>query len=142
MAIDLALVSESDPEQRDALLKVLNALGYRVLPVPNPSQLEQQLLGSHASSSASLLLVLDVMLAKSCAHAIQQCARQRQQVRLPLAAVVLVYERGSLTSIARPTLAGCEILEIAEKPLQLEEFRAVAMQSRLASRRFDLQGFR
>jgi len=139
MAADLALVSESNPELRDGQLKMLLGIGFHPLWTPTPIQLEQQLLSSGASTAASLLLVIDVLLAKACVNAIEQTASQRRNLRLFPITVVLAYEPDTLTTVCRPALSSCEVLEVAEKPISLGGLRAVAVRSRLESRRWDLR---
>lgn len=52
-------------------------------------------------------------------------------------AVVLVYERGALTTITRPALVGCDTVVIVERPLSIPELRAAALESKISARRFD-----
>jgi hypothetical protein len=142
MSADLALLSEADPEQRDGQLKMLLGVGYQPHCAPTPTELEQQLLGGVATTAATLLLVVDVVMAKACASAIEHNASQRRSLRLSPITVVLMYEPGTLTTVTRPSLSSCEILEVAEKPLSLIELRAMAIRSRLESRRLELEADR
>lgn len=142
MSADLALISEMDREQRDGQLKTLLGVGYQPFWTPAPTQLEQQLLGSVATTAATLLLVVDVVLAKACVSAIEHNASQRRSLRLSPISVVLAYEPNTLTTVSRPALSSCELLQVAEKPLSLAELRAMAVRSRLESRRLELEADR
>jgi hypothetical protein len=142
MSADLALLSEADPERRDEQLKTLLEVGYQPHWTPTPTELEQQLLGGVATTAATLLLVVDVAMAKACASAIEHNASQRRSLRLSPITAVLMYEPGTLTIVARPALSSCEVLEVAEKPLSLIELRAMAIRSRLQSRRLELEADR
>ena len=77
MFSDLALVSEADPESGAGQVKTLLGVGYRPVSKPTPTQLEQQLLGSVATTTARLLVVVGVVLAKACANAIEHNTSQR-----------------------------------------------------------------
>jgi hypothetical protein len=142
MSVDLALVSEADPEQRDGQLKTLLGVGYQSHWAPTPTLLEQHLLGGVATTAATLLLVVDVVLAKACASAIEHNASQRRSLRLSPISVVLVFEPNTLTTVTRPALSSCEVLELSEKPLSLTSLRDMAVRSRLESRRLELEADR
>ncbi len=133
MTADVALFADPGSDPAEPLLE-LGRVGYLALSVPTPSELERELASNRVVTGASLLIVIDVILAKSCVLALERCARQRERLRLPRPALVLAYEPGSLTTIARPNLVGCDTTMIMERPLALTELRATALKCRLASR--------
>jgi len=136
MAADIALLSDPSPDAKEPLIKLLAGIGYLAFWARTPSELEQQLTNSLVFTAASLLIVVDVLLAKSCTVALERCARQRVLLRAPRPAVVLVYEPGSLTTISRPALDGCDTIVIVERPTPVAEIRAAALDCKLAARRF------
>lgn len=137
MASDIALVAEPQADAKEPLLKMLAGVGYLAFWAPTPTELEQELERSLVVTAASLLVVVDVLLAKSCSHTFERCARQRGMLRTSRPAVVLVYERGALTTITRPALVGCDTVVIVERPLSITELRAAALESKISARRFD-----
>lgn len=142
MAADIALLSDPNNEAKEQQVKVLAGLGYLALWAPTASGLGQELNRSLALTAASLLIVVDVVLAKACAAALELCARQRSRLRLPRPSLVLVYEPGSLTIIPRPSLEGCDTVSIVERPNVITELHAAALDCRSAARRFAAAGSR
>lgn len=68
MASDIALVAEPQADAKEHLLKMLAGVGYLAFWAPTPTELDQELERSLVVTAASLLVVVDVLLAKSCSH--------------------------------------------------------------------------
>lgn len=102
MAVEIALLSDPTLEANEQLGKLLAGVGFLTFWAPAPAQLERELAKRLVVSATSLFVVVDVMLAKTCARALERCAVERARVRAPRAALVLLYEPGGLTTIPRP----------------------------------------
>lgn len=139
MAADIGLLSDPNAEADEPLVKMLASMGFLTFGAPTPVQVDSELVRSIIVTAASLLIVADVMLAKACVPALERCATERARLRLPRPALVLVYDSGSLTTISRPSLVGCDTLIIVERPVPVTELRAAALECRLAARRLDLE---
>lgn len=136
MAADFALLALSVQDLRAPIETMLDRNGYARDWLLTSSELERCLERSDVTASATLLLVVEVMMAKSCARAIERNARQRLLHRLAPLAVVLVYDPGTLSVVPQPILAETVVLAIVEAPVSVTDVRAFAVESRHLSRRF------
>lgn len=139
MSADIALLSDPHPEANETLVKLLAEMAFLTFAAPTPPELDHELAKGLIVTAASLLVVADVMLAKACVPALERCATERARLRLPRPALVLMYELGTLSTISRPSLVGCDTLIIVERPVPVAELRAAALECRLAARRFDVE---
>jgi hypothetical protein len=139
MSADIALLSDPNPEANEALVKLLAGMAFLTFAAPTAAALDHELAKGLIVTAASLLVVADVMLAKACVPTLERCSTERARLRLPRPALALIYDAGSLSTISRPSLVGCDTLIIVERPVPVAELRAAALECRLTARRFDVE---
>lgn len=110
--------------------RTLAAAGYEVFESENVLQLEVGLRVSAVFGAKNVLFVLGARLAKQCALSIAASARERARVRLPHAQVILTYEFGTLAAMPHAELAPCVVKGILEKPFDLQDLHAMALECR------------
>lgn len=110
--------------------RTLSAAGYEVFESSNVLQLEVGLRVSAVFGAKNLIFVLGARLATQCALSIAASARERARVRLPQAQVILTYEFGTLAAMPHAELAPCVLRGILEKPFDLHDLQAMALECR------------
>lgn len=123
-----ALLAEPDRALRDLMRRTLAAAGYEVFESSNVLQLEVGLRVSTVFGSKNVVFVLGARLATQCALSITAAARERARVRLPHVQVILTYEFGTLTAMPHAELAPCVVRGILEKPFDLQDLQAMALE--------------
>jgi hypothetical protein len=124
------LLAEPDRALRDLMHRPLAAAGYEVFDSSNVRQLEVGLRLSAVFGARNALFVFGARLATQCALSISAAARERARVVLPQAQVILTYEFGSLATMPHPELAPCVTRGFLEKPFDLHELQAMALECR------------
>ena len=125
-----ALLAEPDRALRDLMHRTLGAAGYEVFESSNLLQVEVGLRVSAVFGAENVLFVIGARLATQCALSISASARERARVRLPQAQVILTYEFGTLAAMPHTELAPCVIRGILEKPFDLHDLHAIAVECR------------
>jgi hypothetical protein len=110
--------------------RTLAAAGYEVFESSNVLQLEVGLRVSAVFGAKNVVLVLGARLATQCALSIAAAARERAHVRLSPAQVILTYEFGTLAAMPHAELAPCVLRGILEKPFDLHDLQAMALECR------------
>ena len=83
--------------------------------------------------SAPRVAVLGVGLARQCASALTAAAAPRARAGATEVNLILTYERGTLTTVVRPSLGPCSLVAIFEKPFDVEQIRDVVQTTRSAA---------
>lgn len=109
--------------------RTLGSLEAEVLEGGSLTQLEQSLRLPSLLVAETALLVLSVRLATTSAFSLRALARDRAHRRLRPGQVILIYEFGTLATIAAPDLAPCITVAIFEKPFDLQALHAIAVAS-------------
>ena len=123
-----ALLAEPDRALRDLMHRTLAAAGYQVFESSNLLQLEVGLRVRTVFGAKNLLFVVGARLATQCALSISAAGRERARVRLPQAQVIVTYEFGTLVTVPRPDLAPCLTRGLLEKPFDLLDLQAMALE--------------
>lgn len=125
-----ALLAEPDPSLRDLMRRALVAASYDVIDSSNVLQLEVGLRASAVYDAHNALFVFGARLAAQCSPAISAAARERARIGLPPAQIILTFEFGTLATLPRPELAPCVTRGALEKPFDLLELQAIALECR------------
>jgi hypothetical protein len=113
--------------------RTLDAAGYEVFESSNVLQLEVGLRISAVLGAKNVIFVLGARLAMQCALSIADAARERARLPLPDAQVILTYEFGTLAAMPHAELAPCVLRGILEKPFDLHDLQAMALECRRLS---------
>jgi CheY-like chemotaxis protein len=106
---ETALVAESDPELRQLIRGVLHDFGYDVVLTGNAEQLEVALRTRPLLDGSGPLAVLGIGLATYCASALTAASAQRARAGATEISLILIYERGTLATVAKPSLGPCSV---------------------------------
>jgi DNA-binding NtrC family response regulator len=129
---EVALVAETDAQSRDLLRNLLRDAGYEVVVAADEEQLEAALHRGPLLEGSSPLAVLSVGLAKRCASALADAAAYRARAGGSEMSLILTYERGTLTTVAKPSVGPCILVGIFEKPFDLNQLRDLVRATKLA----------
>jgi hypothetical protein len=125
-----ALLADPDRALRDLMHRALVAADYEVIDSSNALQLEVGLRTSAVHDAKIALFVLGARLAAQCSASISAAARERARLALPPVQIILTFEFGTLATLPVPDLAPCVTRCSLEKPFDLLELRAIALECR------------
>lgn len=122
------------------MTRTLNQAGYLVSESSNELQLEAGLKVQPFLGAKNALLVLSAALASRCARPLSLATRERVRSGLRPARLILTCEFGAFLELKRPELAACISVGVLEKPFELHDLRALALESLHSSKVSGVQG--